>query len=80
MTMKETKMPKAKLWQLCGRGERIRTFDPLVPNQMRYQAALRPDSEYSNRLQQGNWPAAAKSLSFLLIYLLFHGFPFPALA
>ena len=39
-----------------GRGERIRTFDPLVPNQMRYQAALRPDNEYSNRLQQGNWP------------------------
>ena len=29
---------------LDGRGERIRTFDPLVPNQMRYQAALRPDS------------------------------------
>ncbi len=27
----------------CGRGERIRTFDPLVPNQMRYQAALHPD-------------------------------------
>jgi hypothetical protein len=26
-----------------GRGERIRTFDPLVPNQMRYQAALHPD-------------------------------------
>ena len=26
-----------------GRGERIRTFDPLVPNQMRYQTALRPD-------------------------------------
>ncbi len=34
-----------------GRGERIRTFDPLVPNQMRYQAALRPDCGYSNR-----WP------------------------
>ena len=30
--------------QSLGRGERIRTFDPLVPNQMRYQAALRPDS------------------------------------
>ena len=29
--------------KLNGRGERIRTFDPLVPNQMRYQAALRPD-------------------------------------
>ncbi len=27
-----------------GRGERIRTFDPLVPNQMRYQAAPRPDT------------------------------------
>ena len=26
-----------------GRGERIRTFDPLLPKQMRYQAALRPD-------------------------------------
>ena len=29
--------------KIDGRGERIRTFDPLVPNQMRYQAALRPD-------------------------------------
>jgi hypothetical protein len=26
-----------------GRGDRIRTYDPLVPNQMRYQTALRPD-------------------------------------
>jgi hypothetical protein len=26
-----------------GRGERIRTFDPLHPMQVRYQAALRPD-------------------------------------
>ena len=33
-----------KAFVVCnGRGERIRTFDPLVPNQMRYQAALRPD-------------------------------------
>ena len=31
-----------------GRGERIRTFDPLVPNQMRYQAALHPDGSNSN--------------------------------
>ncbi len=30
---------------MYGRGERIRTFDPLVPNQMRYQAALRPDEK-----------------------------------
>ncbi len=26
-----------------GRGDRIRTYDPLVPNQMRYQTALHPD-------------------------------------
>ena len=26
-----------------GRGDRIRTCDPLVPNQMRYQAALLPE-------------------------------------
>ena len=29
----------------CGRGERIRTSDPLLPKQMRYQAALHPDSK-----------------------------------
>ena len=28
-----------------GRGDWIRTSDPLLPKQMRYQAALRPDSE-----------------------------------
>ena len=28
---------------LCGRGERIRTSDPCVPNAVRYRAALRPD-------------------------------------
>ena len=27
----------------CSRGERIRTSDTLVPNQVRYQAALRPE-------------------------------------
>ena len=38
-----------KAFVLCnGRGERIRTFDPLVPNQMRYQAALRPDATIVN--------------------------------
>ena len=26
-----------------GRGDRIRTYDPLLPKQMRYQAALLPD-------------------------------------
>ena len=32
------------LFCFCGRGDRIRTYDPLVPNQMRYQAALRPEA------------------------------------
>ena len=29
---------------LDGRGDRIRTCDPLVPNQVRYQTALHPES------------------------------------
>jgi hypothetical protein len=29
-----------------GRGGQIRTDDPLLPKQMRYQAALRPDFPY----------------------------------
>src|SRR6185369_3333992 len=32
---------------MIGRGGRIRTGDPLRPRQVRYQAALRPDSEIS---------------------------------
>ncbi len=31
---------------ISGRGSRIRTYDPLVPNQMRYQTALCPDGKY----------------------------------
>ena len=31
------------LFDSIGRGERIRTSDPLHPMQVRYQAALRPD-------------------------------------
>ena len=34
---------RSSLLVLNGRGERIRTFDPLLPKQMRYQAAPRPD-------------------------------------
>ena len=29
--------------RITGRADRIRTCDPLLPKQMRYQAALRPD-------------------------------------
>ncbi len=36
----EAKMPLLRL----GRGDRIRTCGPLVPNQVRYQAAPRPDA------------------------------------
>ena len=32
------------LSRICGRGGGIRTRDPLHPMQVRYQAALRPDS------------------------------------
>ncbi len=35
-----------------GRSERIRTFDPLIPNQMRYQAALRSDE---SEILRGFW-------------------------
>ena len=37
-----------------GRSERIRTFDPLVPNQMRYQTALRSDKTHILILDLGN--------------------------
>ena len=30
-----------------GRGERIRTFDTLVPNQVLYQTELRPETTHS---------------------------------
>ena len=34
---------KHYFYQYVGRGEKIRTSDPLHPMQVRYQAALRPD-------------------------------------
>ena len=39
---------------LNGRGERIRTSDPLVPNQVRYQTALRPEI----CVEDVEWPGA----------------------
>ncbi len=35
---------------LIGRGGEIRTPDPLLPKQLRYQAALHPDTVYSRAL------------------------------
>ncbi len=58
-----------------GRGERIRTFDPLHPMQVRYQAALRPDRE-RNYSRTGGPPTResraprAYSLSSILRMLL----------
>ena len=46
---------------LIGRGERIRTSDHLHPIQVRYQAALHPesahDSRYSPRKSKFGWVA-----------------------
>ena len=45
----------AKNGRIHGRGERIRTFDPLVPNQVRYQAALLPEkSRYIHKILKNN--------------------------
>ncbi len=40
-----------------GRGDRIRTYDPLRPRQVRYQAALRPDASILNQAPPlgGSW-------------------------
>ena len=39
-----TPISPASRWPNSGRGDWIRTSDPLVPNQVRYQAALRLDN------------------------------------
>ena len=38
-------LKRKKNYKIIGRGGEIRTPDPLVPNQMRYQTALRPDKD-----------------------------------
>ena len=38
-----------------GRSGGIRTRDPLLPKQMRYQAALRSDKRYSNPQKAYSW-------------------------
>ena len=43
--VQQLQKPKIRnnLSDLDGRSDRIRTYDPLVPNQMRYQTALRSE-------------------------------------
>ena len=51
---------KRGLFYFCGRGDRIRTYDPLVPNQMRYQAALRPEATIVTRKLSFSEPTPTK--------------------
>ena len=44
-----------------GRGGGIRTPDPLLPKQMRYQAALRPDDLY-RLYRESEWVNAERGL------------------
>ncbi len=48
------KKPTSMRWVLeFGRRERIRTSDPLVPNQLRYQAALLAENGVNNTAKNG---------------------------
>ena len=54
----DAKLKPPKRWfEFCGRGERIRTFDTLVPNQVLYQTELRPENEHYYKLFfiKSNW-------------------------
>src|SRR5258708_3995721 len=50
-----------------GRGERIRTFDPLVPNQLRYQAALHPEAANCTQARPMDQAVNLASASYFLL-------------
>ena len=52
-------------FEMNGRSERIRTFDPLVPNQMRYQTALRSDKPHI--LMRDQWKSEKLMKKFFRI-------------
>ena len=52
-------------WDLNGRGERIRTSDPLVPNQVRYQTALRPEMMLGEMSTRGAFLVAQARVGLL---------------
>ena len=52
-------------FRMNGRSERIRTFDPLVPNQMRYQTALRSDKPHI--LMRDQWKSEKLMKKFFRI-------------
>ena len=43
---RKLKPPQMRRFEFSGRGERIRTFDTLVPNQVLYQTELRPETKH----------------------------------
>ena len=43
---RKLKPPQMRRFEFSGRGERIRTFDTLVPNQVLYQTELRPETNH----------------------------------
>ncbi len=53
----------------CGRSTRIRTLDPLVPNQVRYQTA--PHSDKSYIIDRTAWVSSTKAenLAFRVLRL-----------
>ena len=58
--------PKWALARKGGRGDRIRTCDPLLPKQMRYQAALLPDRSADGplRVRFGDFPGVVGPAGF----------------
>ena len=42
---RKLKPPRMRRFEISGRGERIRTFDILVPNQALYQTELHPETK-----------------------------------
>ena len=47
--------PEMYMLETNGRGERIRTSDPLVPNQVLYQAEPLPERCWKEAREQGSW-------------------------
>ena len=69
----DKKGPETKMvgpFRMNGRSERIRTFDPLVPNQMRYQTALRSDKPHI--LMRDQWKSEKLMKKFFRISIGFH--------
>ena len=73
-------LEKRGLFYFYGRGDRIRTYDPLVPNQMRYQAALRPEAQIvtHNAMMTSSATAQRMALKGVRVLTLALNLPGPA--